>query len=183
MGRTVGLLWRSAIGCQLRLSWLQAHKVNCHKETDFFSFYTSMSLSVWFSSASHSLSPVLSLVHSVSLSLLQPKIHYTGVSGTSRLMASWERNVCSFCVGQTERELWHREGKMGDEKKGGGGRNLIIGKKERFGRERRMLVKIEMGWNGVGTGVTCKYKGDDKLLCKWCRLAYPFKIHSSTKSN
>ena len=65
MGRTVGLLWRSAISCQLRLSWLRAHKVNCHKDADFSSFCASASLSVWFLSAR------LSLCHLFSLSLCQ----------------------------------------------------------------------------------------------------------------
>lgn len=64
--------------------------------------------------------------------------------------------MCSFCVSQTERELWHREGKMGDEKRWGWEKSDNWKKEERGGRERRMLIKIETGWNEVGTGVTCK---------------------------
>lgn len=106
-----------------------------------------------------SLSPSLSLASpGPSVAVLQQKIQYAGVSGTSRLMASWERNVCSFfffffmlrrcvtpCIGQTERELCHWEGKMVDTKQREGKKFGKWKKRERGRSVKRTVVKIETG--------------------------------------
>lgn len=65
--------------CHPLLSWVRAHKVNCHKNADFSSFCTFESLSVWFFSACHS-----HFSFSVSVTAIaEGTVQHTEVSGTS----------------------------------------------------------------------------------------------------
>lgn len=68
MGCTMGLLLWSIINCQFRLLYLQAHKVNRHKDTDFFSLFFCLWFTVWVILYCLSLSVTVSLVQPTSLS-------------------------------------------------------------------------------------------------------------------